>query len=667
MNGRLYGFFCELRRRKVYRVAAAYAVVGWLLIQISATIFPIFGLPQWSLKLIIIGILIGFPIALILSWAFDVGPHGIHKATAASGENCPPALRPKSRNIFVLGAVGVVIAAAAGFFILPRTSARALEKSIAVLPFDNFSENIENEHFGDGIQDDLLTSLAKIGDLKVISRTSVMPYKGRTHNIKEIGRALGVGAILEGSVRREGNRVRVNVQLIDTRTDEHLWAEIYDRDITDVFAIQSALSRDIAAKLKARLSPNESSRISTKPTENSEAYLLYVQAHALSANPDLTERAKAKDLLERAIALDPQFALAHAQLSHLHSRTYYASDPTPVRLEKARTEAEEAMRLQPDLPESHLALGFFYYYGGREYEKALAEFEIARRDLPNDANVFRAIGAIERRQGKWKESAQHYQEAIARSPNDSILVENAGMTYLAMRDYSAAEKAFDRAIGLAPASYEMKSLRGWVDVHTKKDFTRLNSLLSELSKTRDPSPVATLIKFNALFFQRQFQPALQALAQSPFENMTGETSAPLPKSFLAAQIYRAMGDSKSARAAYEEARAVAERAVTESPNDAARHVLLGLVYAALDRKDEALQSAMRATEILPETKDAFDGPIISLAAARIYAAVGEQDEAITRLEKSLTTPGGTTLNEARLDPSWDVLRSNPRFQKLLAL
>src|SRR5205809_2843748 len=375
------GFFEEIKRRKVYRVAVAYVVVAGGLIQLASAVFPAWELPSWALRLVIILLLIGFPIALILAWALEVTPEGIRTTQPA------PSGQRRRRNIVALVGIGVIVSAAAGFFLLPRASAHKIDKSIAVLPFENFSDDKENAYFADGIQDDILTNLSKIGDLKVISRTSVMPYRGKDKNVRDIGKALGVSAILEGSVRKSGNRVRVNVQLINAENDEHIWAEEYDRDLADVFAIQTDLAQKIAKELQAKLSPTEKAQIERKPTENSEAYLAFLQAHDLFTGMDKFRDTslKAIPLFEQAIKLDPKFALAFAGLSMVQSWIYHNSDPNPVRREKARLNANEALRLQPDLPEGHLALGFSYYYGDRDYEQALTDFEIARRGLPNDA------------------------------------------------------------------------------------------------------------------------------------------------------------------------------------------------------------------------------------------------------------------------------------------
>ncbi|MBO0696395.1 MAG: hypothetical protein J2P56_09900, partial [Verrucomicrobia bacterium] len=305
MNG---GFFEEVKRRKVYRVAAAYIIAAGGVIQLASAAFPAWELPNWALRLVIALLLLGFPIALILAWAYDVTPQGV-RAT-------PAPTRHRRRNVIMLVATGVIISAAAGFFLLPRVSAHKVDKSIAVLPFESLSDDKANAYFADGIQDDVLTNLSKIGDLKVISRTSVMPYRGKASNVREIGKALGVGAILEGSVRRVGNRVRVNVQLINADTDQHIWAEDYDRDLTDVFAIQTDLAQKIANELRAKLSPSEKAQMEHKPTENGEAYLAFVQAHNLSmAVEDFEKLKESEQLYQRAIDLDPNFALAIARYS----------------------------------------------------------------------------------------------------------------------------------------------------------------------------------------------------------------------------------------------------------------------------------------------------------------------------------------------------------------
>jgi TolB-like protein len=376
-----------------------------------------------------------------------------------------------------------------------------------VLPFDNFSADQENAYFADGIQDDILTNLARISELKVISRTSVMPYRGQKNNLREIGKALNVATILEGSVRREGKRVRINVQLIDASNDKHLWAQVYDREMTDVFAIQSELAQEIATALRATLSPEEQQRIEKKPTENGEAYLLYLQAHEIFSRPDRhhDDLAQVEALYEKAIQLDPSFALAHARLSHLESWSYYAIEPVAARAQKARTAADEALRLQPDLAETHLALGYVHYYVDRDYDGALNEFAIARRGLPNDAGVFRAMAAIQRRQGKWSESSANYAKAVSLDPKDPILLENMGMNYLAERDYAKAAKIFDKAVKAAPDTFTIRELRARVEFYAKGDLRPMQQLLTGWPENVDPNGTITLARYNLKMYERKFE------------------------------------------------------------------------------------------------------------------------------------------------------------------
>src|SRR5882724_9225384 len=364
-------FFQELQRRKVYRVAAAYIIAAGFIIQIGSAVFPAWELPNWTLRLVVVLLLIGFPIALILSWAYDVTAQGIRATPTVSAPGTH-----RRRNLILLIATGVIVSAAAGFFLLPRASARKIDKSIAVLPFQNLSDEKENAYFADGIQDDILTNLSKIGDLKVISRMSVMSYRGEAvRSAREIGKALGVATLLEGSVRRIGNRVRVSVQLINANSDEHIWAEDYDRDLTDVFAIQTDLAKKIATALQAKLSPNEKARLDHRPTENGEAYLAFVQANNLGcAFEDFDKLKQSEQLYDRAVQLDPNFAVALARSSLLQSWIVHNFDRTSERREKARALAERALQLQPDLPEAHLAVGFSYYYGDNNYDAALREF-----------------------------------------------------------------------------------------------------------------------------------------------------------------------------------------------------------------------------------------------------------------------------------------------------
>jgi len=652
-------FFDEVKRRKVYRVAAAYIIAAGGAIQLASASFPAWELPNWALRLVIVLLLIGFPIALILAWAFDITAQGV-RATPPTAA-VPGAHR--RRNVIMLVATGMIISAAAGFFLLPRVAARKIDKSIAVLPFESRSEEKENAYFADGIQDDVLTNLSKIGDLKVISRTSVMPYRGKTSNVREIGKALGVATILEGSVRRIGNRVRVNVQLINADTDEHIWAEDYDRDLTDVFAIQSDLAQKIADELQAKLSPMEKSQIEHKPTQNGEAYLAFVQGRELFYRPDKfrSNTEKAELLFEKATTLDPNFAEAFASLAWVEDWMYHDFDPTPARKEKARAAAEEAIRLQPNLPEAHLALGFYHYYCERDYQTALDEFAIARLSLPNSAEVYMAIGAIERRQGKWEKSTANLERAASLSPKDAWVLQNLADNYYANRNFEAADKVFDRAIEAAPKSFGPRAEKAKLAIDWKGDLSVMKKELTKVQPGDDPDGLVTFARVELLLLQRKFPDALALLKQSPQDVSHFDK----PRELLEGAIFSFLNDKEKALSAFERARTIAEKAVRESPDDASRHATLGLILAGLGEKDAAIAEGKRAVELLPESQDAFDGPKTTVALAQIYAWTGENDQALQLLDRSLGTPSGVTIPSLKLDPIWDPLRTDPRFQALV--
>ena len=654
----LTGFFEEAKRRKVYRVAAAYIIAAGGIIQLASAAFPAWELPNWALRLVIVVLLMGFPIALILAWVYDITAQGV-RAT-------PTPAVPRShrrRNIVMLVMTGVVISAAAGFFLLPRVSAHKCDKSIAVLPFENLSDEKENAYFADGIQDDVLTNLSKIGDLKVISRTSVMPYRGKTSNVREIGKALGVGAILEGSVRRIGNRVRVNVQLINAENDEHMWAEDYDRDLTDVFAIQTDLAQQIVRELQAKLSPMEKAQIERRPTQNGEAYLAFVQAHDLSTRPDKFrgDTEKAEQLFEKATKLDPNFAEAFAGLASVEDWIYHTFDPTPARKEKARVAAEEAIRLQPDLPEAHLALGFYYYYCERDYQNALKEFAIAKLSLPNSAEVYMAIGAIERRQGKWAQSTANMEKAASLSPKDSFILVNLADNYLANKNFETADKIFDRAIEAAPNALNARAEKAMLAVDWKGDLSMMEKMFAQVPPGVDPEGYVTFGRVQLLMLQRKFPEALAVLKQSP-RDVPHEGK---PREFLEGAIHTFLNDKEKARSAFEQARPIVEQSVREAPNDAMRHAQLGQILAGLGEKEAAIVEGKRALDLVPESQDALEGPKATLELAKIYTWTSEPDQALQLLEHSLSTPAGITVPLLQLDPVWDPLRSDPRFQALI--
>ena len=659
------GFFEEVKRRKVYRVAAAYNIAAGGIIQLASATFPAWELPNWSLRLVILLLLVGFPIALILAWAFDITSQGIR----ATPDTPAPRTR-RRRNIIMLIATGVVISAATGFFLLPRVAAHKVDKSIAVLPFENLSDEKENAYFADGVQDDVLTNLSKIGDLRVISRTSVMQYRGRPTNLREIGKALGVSNILEGSVRRSGNRVRVNVQLIDANTDEHVWANDYDRDVTDVFAIQSDLAREIANALQAKLSPAEKSQMTRKPTENPEAYLAFVQAHDLSCSyEDPAKLKQSEQLYQRAVDLDPNFALALARYSQLESWIARDIDRAPERREKARTLAERALELQPDLSEAHLARGYSYYWGDNNYGAALKEFEIAQQGLPNESEVYLAIGAIQRRQGKWAESTANMEKAASLNPKDTWPLQNLTFNYAMQRNFGAANKTIDRALELNPNGIGLWEIKVKLAIAEKADFSVYERALEKMKSLPMSSEERLKVvgaQADLLLFQRKYQQVLQLAQSIPDESLAAIPGASAGKYYAIGVAQKGLDDDAAARTAFLQAKNILEEQLKQKPDDAGLHIQLAKLLARLGEKDAAITEAQQATDLRPESKDAFDGPRITEDVAQVYAILGDNARAIELLDGLLSRPTGVTLQSLRVNPAWDPLRNDPAFQALSA-
>jgi TolB-like protein/Flp pilus assembly protein TadD len=657
------GFFEELKRRKVYRVALAYVVASWALAQGLAQVLPVFDIPNSVIRVAIALMLIGFPVALVLGWVFDVTPQGI-KATPATAPR--PQLR---RNIILLAAAGIVISAAAGFFLLPRAAAHKIDKSIAVLPFQNLSDNKENAYFADGIQDDILTNLSKIGDLRVISRTSVMNYREKTPNVREIGKTLGVSNVLEGSVRRSGNQVRINVQLIDATSDQHVWAEDYDGELTDIFKMQTELAHKIAAALQAKLSPSEREHMERKPTMNDEAYLNYVLGHDLQDAYENSEKLKqAEEKYERAITLDPQFALAFARYSQLESWIVHTFDKTPARKQKARILAERAIALQPDLPEAHLAVGYVDYYVDNNFEDAAREFETARRGLPNEADVYLALGAIQRRQGKWAESNANFEKAISVNPKNTSAMLNLALSYGMQRNVQAANKLLDRGLAVDPKAMSLLATKGKFAVEERGDLKTAQEILDQLDvSSQAPEIQAELAaaRVTLLLYQRNYD-----RAKKEAEEVSDAIAAKLPGVLCSKNIVIGMAEKwahneNKARDAFLQAKKAGENDVAQNPEDAMAHSKLAQSLAWLGEKDAALAEIQRAKTLLPESKDAFDGPEITQTEAEIYAMFGDAASAVPTLDGLLRRPSYLTVPLLQLDPIWDPIRSDARFQALI--
>jgi TolB-like protein/class 3 adenylate cyclase/Tfp pilus assembly protein PilF len=577
--------------------------------------------------------------------------------------------RRRRRNAFLLAASCVAALLLGGLLLLPRASARKIDKSIAVLPFQNLSDDKENAYFADGVQDDVLTNLSKIGDLKVISRTSVMQYRGQTPNVREIGKALGVSNILEGSVRRAGNKVRVNVQLIDANTDEHIWASDYDRDVTDVFAIQSDLAQNIAEALQAKLSAGEKSEMTRKPTEDGEAYLAFVQAHDLScAYEDFDKLKQGEQLYQRAIELDPNFALAIARYSQLESWIVHTFDPTPARREKARTLAERALQLQLGLPEAHLARGISYYYGDNDYDAALREFEIAQRGLPNESEIYLYIGSIQRRQGKWAESTASMEKAVSLNPKDVWSLQNLTFNYQMLRDYEKANKTIDRALALDPTGLEPLEVKSKLAIAENGDFSvaeKAFDAVKSVPMSKEQKLKTTGSRIDLFLLERKYQEALQLAESVSDDDLAAFQPHLWNKYFYIGFARRGLHDEDGARAAFLKAKAAAEEQAKRTPDAEDSHIQLAKTLAFLGERDAALAEAQRASELRPESKDAFGGPEVMESVAQVYSILDEKDRAIEVLDGLLSRPSAMTVQSLKINPIWDPLRNDPRFQALI--
>jgi len=673
-------FFSELKRRNVYKVAVAYAVVGWLLVQVTTQVFPIFEIPNWALRLIVLAIIIGFPIALVIAWAFELTPEGIKRT-----EDIDPGVDSRAKSRAWIYVVIVAALLSISLFFLGRFTASTKQngatevpaKSIAVLPFENLSEEKANAFFADGVQDEILTDLARIADLKVISRTSVMHYKsGIARNLREIGEQLGVAHVLEGSVQRSGNRVRVNAQLVDARTDRHLWGQTYDRDLADVFAIQSEIARTIADQLQAKLSPGEKSAIERPPTNDITAFGLYTRAKdllltAAESGAGKADSLQAIDLLNQAVARDPSFFQAYCRLAQAHDSLYSAGyDHTSARLALADAAIEAASRLRPNAGETHLARARNIYQGYRDYNGALAELELARQTLPNDSRVFELSGYIQRRQqGRYEESTRTLERAIELDPRNVVLLQQvAAFNYPRLRHYADAKSAWDRLLAITPDDVSAKAERAMVDFEWKGDTRPLHQMIDAIRATNPAAVQRIAERWNiCALAERDAAAANNALIASG-ENPIGLSSENVffNRPFVEGVIARMTKDDAKARSAFTAARAEQEKIVQAQPNYGPALCVLGLIDAGLGRKEEALREGRRAVELLPVEKDAPEGVDMVKYLAMIAAWIGDKDFACEQLAIAIRGPSSLSYGQLKLMPFWDPLRGDPRFEQIVA-
>lgn len=585
-------------------------------------------------------------------------------------------LRPKARNSLLIAAAVVIVGLLAWYFSThpPGGLRHATAHSIAVLPFENLSTDKSNAYFAAGIQDTILTKLAGIGDLRVVSRTSTEHYPSHPQNLKEVARQLGVAAVLEGSVQKSGNQVLINVQLVDAKTDSHLWAHAYTRMLNNVFDVESDVAIQVASALKARLLPSEAARVAGRPTKNPQAYDLFLRAQYLatqveseSAQDPAKASSDAVSLYRQAISKDPSFALAYARLSYLESYMYwYLFDHTPARIASAKTAAKKALTLDPDLPQAHLAMGFMYYWGHRDYPAALAQFEQARQNLPNNADVVLAIAAIQRRQGKWQQAVSGFKQAAALDPRNPRWPEELGNTLTSLRRYGEAEAAYSQALAIEPHDYNAlayKALAQLLD-GSPEQAARTLALIPADTNLGGLVPAA---RFEIAWLMHRPQAALQALADAGPWVQSALSVGRIPTALLRARAWSLLGDKARASQAYQKARSLLEDAVHKQPNNPNLWSSLGLADAGLGRKAEAIQSGKQATELLPVSKDALYGPSYLASLAAIYARSGETAKATGLLDKLLSMPAGWAISVPllRLDPIWDPIRQDPTFRALL--
>jgi TolB-like protein len=643
----------RLKERKLFQWALAYLAGAWLVFQGIEVLAEPWNLSEGVQRTIHVLLGIGFLVTLVLAWY-----HGEKGRQRASG-------------VELLILAGILVIAGAAVTLLGRGPQGEIagelteeppvavsEKSVAVLPFVNIGGDPENATFTDGVTVDIINHLSNIADLKVISRTSAFQYRDTEKGLREIAAELRVARVVEGEVQRAGDRVRVNAQLIVARTDEHIWSEQYNRELTDVFAVQSDIAEKIAVGLRATLTDAERERIGQAPTDNLEAYGHYVRAIELRERSELEEDFRlALRLAEEAVELDPQFAQAWALQSELHSLVYtFHYDRSEDRRAMAESTALQAFELRPDLGEAHRALGLYYYYGLRDYEKT----------IPSDARTWNGIASVQRRQGRWQESLENRKKAFELSPRSAYLAGYLGDAYALMRRYAEAEVIYDRAISLYPdpANFECKA---WLYLEWQGDTEKAKTVLQEQS-LRVGSLDARRIGYRAQpfieLFERKYPEALQRLSSATYD--VDYPPYFVPKPLLYAQIYGLMGHAERELAYYDSARAILEAELRGNMGDHRLHSSLGIAYAGLGRRDEAIREAKLGVELMPVERDAFYGIYRVEDLARVCVMVGEYDAAIDQLDYLLSIPGEISVPLLRIDPTWDLLRDHPRFQATLA-
>ena len=677
------GFFRELKKRRVYRAAITYGIAASAFVQIGGTVLAIFGTPLWLQQLLLVLIALGFPVVLMLAWAFELTPEGLERTRSPRWVTAA-----RLHPILVLGAFGTLVAGAAvaGYWFwhpwsrtdgaAPPAAVRHADipqKSVAVLPFQNLSRDEENAYFTQGVQAEILTNLAKVADLKVISRLSVEQYASDApRDRRQIGQQLGVAHVLEGSVHRLASRVRVTAQLIDARTDAQLWAERYDRDIADVFAIQSEIAEAIVEQLQAKLSAQEKASIEEPPTRDLTAYDLYLEASRivdgyLNEDDPRSSLLKAVRLLEEATARDPKFVLAFCYAARAHGLLYFLDiDPTAARCVLAENALNAALRLRPDSGDVHLAAGDHRFRCYRDYEGAERELAIARPSLPNSLPYFILTGYIDRRQGLWENSERNLRKAVDLDPRNPNAVNLLADHYVLVRNFPGALETSDRAAAAGMDSPIDRVRRAAVVFAMTGDAATFRTVLAAAPANLDVGGGETPWRILTALAAKDYAGARAAVAASPLADFQDvDFTFYYPRSWFEALIARAAGDLDAARQAFAQAGRILEERLKIKPEDPRTLAVLAQVSAGLGQKALALQQAERAVELMPVSKDAYDGPLVLQGLAQVCAWTGEKDRAIELLQRLVSMPGYLSYGYLLHDPIWDPLRSDPRFAEIL--
>ena len=668
-------FIAELRRRRVFRVTAWYAAAAFVVLQLGDLVIDPLGLPDGTMTLLILLSGAGLVITLVLAWLFDITPDGLERTDAESSSAMEPvsSARARSRSL-VLGIVAVLVIGTVVFTAYLRGRDEPIS-SIAVLPFANLTRDEGNAYFSDGIQEDILTQLAKVEGLKVISRGSVQRYREGSRDMRRIGRELGVEALLEGSVRRDGQQVRVNARLVDARTEGQLWAERYDRELTDVFAIQSDIAQHIVAALRTELTQAEQRRIDRKPTTQPEAYLLLLRARSLgtfsgnAARPFYAGEAsrEAERLLQQAIAIDPEYADAHAALAHLYQWRCFTAG-TELQ-DSALRVADRALELAPDLGEAFAAKGHVLWLCQRRYQDALVWLTGALERMPNDADVTQSIGAIFRSQGRWDEGARMLARSAELNPMAPDYHYHAGRTYAWIEQYGEAERFFRQSLLIdpeyVPSLIELGDM--YLDATGRLDSLRVaigrgGGIRAPETDAATYATVLTAARYRLALYEGDYRSALEVLDSTTATRGRGwsATLRPLEQAF----VWELLGDSARARRYAEIARATLEDSLTIDPDDANVHSMLGRAYAFLGAIERAHEHGHRGVELFPQPMNR-DGSERALDLAWILARTGAREDAVRVLQRHAATPAGVTRHRLRLDPRWISLRATPAFRRLV--